>query len=226
MDASMDYAQRLDLFVNAGLIKTVPTPWQFTQGTFEMTPYVLSPDITAESFYRPIWGHPWLRQPWLLREIGWDHLATGSALHCQLDSTIAHLHLTWHLGMPVFDLQLIQTHPEGLAYFRQRTEAVAAGSTPLARRHRRIAERIFLNPDAYFEQFLAPNGWIDRAQALDYPTAEEDGCFLPAEFYSLVSFTNYCAAAFARSRESSLTRATPSLLWLGSRRIREARATA
>jgi hypothetical protein len=107
----MSLASRLQVFVDAGLLARVPTRWQLLQGEIEMTPYVVSTDATAEEGYRDqLASHPLVRQLRILAHVGRDHLRTGSALGAKLESVCAHLILTYHRGMPVFDLQIIQTH--------------------------------------------------------------------------------------------------------------------
>src|SRR6266540_3450077 len=108
--------QRLRLFLDAGLLRRLPTPWQIRQGELQMVPYVTSTDATAAEGYegRPF-GHPVLRQPLIFSQVGPDHLRIGSGLGCAHESVCTHLELTYHRGMPVFDLQVVQTHPDGLA---------------------------------------------------------------------------------------------------------------
>jgi hypothetical protein len=218
--------RRLQPFLEAGLLRRVPTPWQIWQGEIEMTPYVLSSDATAEETYdgAPL-GHPLLRQPLLLSQIGLDHLRTGSALDVQLESLCAHLQLTHHRGMPVFDLQAVQTHPGGLARLRQAIEEIHTGSTARGRRRRRLARLILGRPDAYFERFLGADGWIARAERLDYPAASEEGNDLPREYYSLVGFLDYCAGAFpAAPRDLAWHRWPGHLVRLATRRLRAGRS--
>src|SRR5882757_10199953 len=127
--------ERLRVFIDAGLLPRVPTSWQIRQGELQMAPYVISSDATAEEGYAggPL-GHPLLRQPLIFSQVGRDHLHIGSALGCAHASLCAHLQLTFHRGMPVFDLQVLQTHPDGLARLRRALEEMVAGSTRLARR--------------------------------------------------------------------------------------------
>jgi hypothetical protein len=217
-----DLASRLRIFTDAGLLRRIPTPWQLRQGEWEMTPYVMSTDATTEAGYTRL-GHPILRQPIIFREVGFDHLATGSALGVKLESLCAHLQLTFHQGMPVFDLQVVQTHPDGLVQLRAALEDMAAGTTKLGRRRRRIAKMILLDPDAYIGRFFGADGWLARAERLDYPMPSEEGAAFPPEFYSLVGFLNHCAEAFPAQREQSWMRVPGHLLHLAGRRFREGR---
>ncbi|MCB0221146.1 MAG: hypothetical protein KDH09_15720, partial [Chrysiogenetes bacterium] len=128
---AIDIEARLAPFVSRGLIARAPTRWQITQGEMEMLPYVLTPDITDEHRYEgaPL-GHPVLRQPIIFSQVGRDHLRTGSGLECKLESVMKHLHFTIHAGMPVFDLQVIQTHPRGLETFRHYSEDLQKSDAP------------------------------------------------------------------------------------------------
>src|SRR5260370_31958369 len=134
-----DLEERLRVYLDAGLLRRVPTRFQIRQGELEMTPYVASTDATAEEGYVGArFGHPVLRQPLIFTEVGLDHLALGAALGVKLESLCVHLALTYHRGMPVFDLQAVQTHPDGLARLRAALEEIRSGSTPRGRRRRRL----------------------------------------------------------------------------------------
>jgi hypothetical protein len=220
--SSIDLAARLRVFTDAGLLRRIPTPWQLRQGDWEMTPYVMSTDATDEAGYTRL-GHPVLRQAVIFREIGLDHLATGSALGVQLESLCTHLALTYHQGMPVFDLQLVQTHPDGLARLRASLADLAAGSTPLGRRRRRITQLILRDPETYIGRFFGADGWLARAERFDYATPAEEGSSFPQEFFSLVGFLEYCAATFPPERDVSWARVPTRLLHLAGRRFREGR---
>jgi len=190
---------RLATFVDAGLLSAndIPTWWQLRQAEAEMTPYVLSTDATDEHAYegRPF-GHPWLRQPLIITQVGLDHFRTGSGLGAKLVSQCNHLHLTYHQGMPVFDLQIVQTHEGGLDCLRQRTDELLAESTPAARRIARIGRLTLADPRAYYSQLLGDDGWIARAERFDYPGPDAEGAAFPREFFSLVDLARYAAQSF------------------------------
>jgi hypothetical protein len=215
-------AQRLRVFTDAGLLRRIPTPWQLRQGDWEMTPYVASTDATDESGYTRL-GHPVLRQSIIFWEVGLDHLATGSALGVKLASLCTHLELTYHQGMPVFDLQLVQTHENGLARLRAALEDIAAGATPLGRRRKRIMALILRDPEAYLGRFFGADGWLERAARFDYATPAEERSAFPPEFFSLVGFLDYCATQFPAERSFSSLRVPGHLLQLAGRRFREGR---
>ena len=217
--------QRLRVFLDAGLLTRVPTAWQITQGELEMAPYVTSTDATAEEGYlgAPL-GHPLLRQPLIFSQVGPDHLRIGSALGVAHASLCAHLQLTYHRGMPVFDLQVVQTHPDGLARLRASIQELLAGVTPWARRRQRIARLILGDPEQYLRSFLGDDGWIARAERLDYPSAADQGSDFPPEFFSLVGFLDHCASRFpAHPGDLPWRRLPVHLAGLATRRFREGR---
>ena len=220
---AIDIDARLAPFVSRGLIRKAPTRWQITQGEMEMLPYVLTPDITDEHRYEGApFGHPVLRQPIIFSQVGRDHLRTGSGLECKLESVMKHLHFTIHAGMPVFDLQVIQTHPRGLERFRHYSEDLQKSDAPWAKRTRALIDLIIPNARAYREQFIEPGGWIDRAATFDYSDSIEDNPDFPPEFTSFIHFMNYCADAFPRSvGEVPLTRLPRHVLRVLTRMPRE-----
>ena len=215
--------ERLRIFRDAGLLDRVPTRWQLLQGEIEMTPYVISTDATAEEGYRDhLASKPLPRQLLIFAHVGRDHLRTGSALGARLESICAHLAVTFHRGMPVFDLQVIQTHAGGLARLRAAIEEARAGSTRLGRQRRALATRLFRDPAAYVEQFLGADGWIARAERFDYPQPSSEGSNFPPEFFSLVALAAYCARTFPeRPRDVPLLAYPGHLVGLASRRLRE-----
>jgi hypothetical protein len=218
-------ADRLNVFVTAGLLPRVPTRWQLLQGEIEMTPYVVSTDATAEEGYRDhLASHPLVRQLAIFGHVGLDHLRTGSALGAKLESVCAHLILTFHRGMPVFDLQVIQTHDHGLDRLRDAIRETLDSSTKIGARRRTIASRLLLDPVGYYEQFLGDDGFIARAARFEYPAATEQGSNFPAEFWSLVDLAAYCEATFpAHPRDLAWSEYPRHLARLASRRTRDGR---
>ena len=193
----MTLATRLAPFVTAGLLPRVPTRWQLLQGEIEMTPYVISTDATAEEGYRDhLASHPLVRQLRIFAHVGRDHLRTGSALGAKLESICAHLIVTFHRGMPVFDLQIIQTHERGLERLHSAIRETLDASSDLGRRRLRIATTLLRDPRDYLEQFLGDTGFIARAARFDYPPPDREGSKFPREFYSLVELARYSEATF------------------------------
>jgi hypothetical protein len=218
----MDLNQRLSVFTRAGLVDRVPTPWQLRQGEIEMTPYVISTDATAvEPYVGARFGHPVLRQPLIASQVGLDHFRTGSGLGAKTTSQCRHLHLTYHQGMPVFDLQVLQTHDDGLDVLERKTEELLDGSTREARRINRLASLCLAQPDEYHSQFLGDDGWIARARRFDYPDPSAEDSAFPPEFFSLVGLVNYCARSFPeKPSDIGLTKLPGHIVHLLSRRYR------
>lgn len=219
---SRDPAVRLAVFVDAGLIEQVPTTFQLLQGQLEMAPFVLLPDAGDDDRYAgaPL-GHPLLRTPLVFWEVGPDHLRIGHGLHAAAESLYRHLMFVYHEGMPAYDLQLIQTVPGGLATFRQYAQDIEDGRTPERARQRKRIDLVVPSASRYRRCFLEPGGWIDQAEALDYPGEEEVAAFLRPEFMSLIRFSNYCARTFPRQPlDLPLRRLPGHLAELASRRFR------
>ncbi|MCA9518934.1 MAG: hypothetical protein KC635_28555 [Myxococcales bacterium] len=221
--APADLAFRLAPFTERGLIPTLPTDWQLVCGQVEMAPYVVMPDKGDRGRYAgALLGHPLLRQPVVLSQVGLDHFRVGHGLQAGARAQFDHLAFVFHEGMPVYDLQVCQTHPRGLERLREHLEAIDAGATPRDRARRRLADLVIPDAAGYRRRFLEPGGYIDRAAAFDYDGPAAD--FLRPEFTSLVSFMRYCADAFEAAparKGSAWWRRAGRLANLGSRRFRE-----
>ncbi len=219
---SHDPRERLRVFLDAGLIPRVPTSWQLLQGQLEMVLYVVLPDANDAARYRGArFGHPVVRQPFLLREIGIDHLRIGHGLDASPEGLFKHLNFVLHVDYPVYDLQLIQTVPDGLERFRRYTREIEDGTTPERRRQRQLARDIVPDADQYRSKLIEPRGWIDRAARLDYPPDDLQPAYLRPEFSSLVGFMNYCAARLPESSRATPVHAMPGhLARLFLRRLR------
>lgn len=212
----MDLERRLRRFTEAGLIDRLPTRAQIIQGELEMGLYVISTDVTEEARYAGVpLSHPLLRQPLIFSRIGLDHLRIGTGMGAAAISVVRHLQFTIHQDMPVWDLQLLQTHEGGLALLRAELDSVLAGRAPSTRSRLRLLSLIFPEPAEYLSRFLGEDGWIARAERMDYPAPSPDG-LLPA-FSSLPAFMNYVAQAHP---ERLPLHRVP---WLVTRRLREGR---
>ena len=214
---------RLAVFVNAGLIKRVPTPWQLFLGQLEMAPYVFLPDDTDRIRYQGTrFGHPLARTPIVLWNVGLDHFRVGSGLGAKPASVYRHLNFVYHHGMPAYDLQLAQTIPNGLEALRLCTEEIERGATKAGRRQRRWIDRVVPNAAEYRHRFLRKGGWIDQAANLDYPRDSQIPTFQRQEFTSLARFANYCATAFPGSPGDVPFSSLPKRLWqLTTRGVRD-----
>jgi len=222
-ELSRDAAVRLSVFVEAGLIPQVPTPFQLLQGQLEMAPFVLLPDAGDDDRYAgaPL-GHPLLRTPLVLWEVGPDHLRIGHGLHAEAESLYRHLMFVYHEGMPAYDLQLIQTVPGGLAAFRRYAQDIEDGRTPERARQRQRIDLVVPQASRYRQHFLEPGGWIDQAAAFDYPPLATAAAFLRPEFTQLTSFVDYCVDTFPASPSGqSPLEVAREMARLGTRRLRE-----
>lgn len=221
---SRDYALRLAPFVERGLITRIPTPWQLFCGQVEMAPYVvMADDGDAARYAGTRLSHPLLRTPLVLSQIGRDQLRIGHGLHSTALGVFRHLSYVLHEGFPTYDMQLVQTHPDGLTRFRAHLEAVEAASTKAGARERRLVDLVVPDASAYRRRFLEPGGWLDRAASFDYPNPQTLPEFLRPDFASLTAFANYAAGTFpARARDTPLSRVPAQLARLASRRFTKA----
>jgi len=218
-----DLRIRLAPFIERGLIKGIPTTWQMLLGQLEMAPYVVMPDAGDNARYdgAPL-GHPLLRTPLIVSQIGWEHFRVGHGLHSTIETLELHLAYVYHEGMPVFDLQLVQTHPDGLERLRQRLARIDEAADVISAHDQRLSGLVIPDARGYRRKFLEPGGWIDRAAAWDYPPLTEAAAFLRPEFTTLTSFVDYCLSAFPASpSDESLTKTATRLADLGTRRFRE-----
>ncbi len=194
-----DWTIRLAGFIDAGLIGEIPTDWQLLQGQLEMAPFVVLPDEGDSARYAgaPM-SHPVLRTPLVFGHIGWEHLRVGHGLHSSPLALFKHLAIVQHEGMPVYDMQLVQTVPQGLERLRAHMQAIEDATTASRWAERALIDLVIPDASSYRRNFLAPGGWIDRAAAFDY---EPVPAILRPEFATLVNFINYCLVTFAPTPE-------------------------
>jgi len=204
----------------------LPSRFQISQGELEMLPYVVSTDATTEGGYEgTALGHPLLRQALIFSQVGRDHLRPGTALSARRESLVKHILFTYHQGMPVFDLQLLQTHEGGLDRLESVLGQRVRASSLEARRDLRLVRLILRDPLEYYGRFLGSDGWIERARRLDYPGPEAEQAAFPAEYFSLVGFINHCASAFPSAPSDVPLRRMPAhLLHVVGRRSREGKS--
>lgn len=193
----MQLASRMQCYVDRGWIPRLPTRWQRFQGQLEMAGYVVTPDPKdAERYADAPLGNPVLRQPLIISQIGFDHFRVGDGLGTPAAKLWLHLAFVYHLGMPLYDLQLLQTLPGGLEGLRRNMQETQDGTTATGRRRRRLIDLVIPQAAAYRQRFLEPGGYIDRAEAYDYPRAEDEAPCIRPEFLSVVNFLNHCARAY------------------------------
>ncbi|MFO0750725.1 MAG: hypothetical protein U1F43_34405 [Myxococcota bacterium] len=219
----LDLSKRLAVFFERGMLSVMPTTWQLLLGQIEMAPYVVMPDAGDVKRYEgALYGHPLIRTPIVISQIGLEHFRVGHGLHSSMEALERHIAYVYHEGMPVFDLQLVHTHPGGLERLRAFLQGIEDGATPEHVKHRRLASFIIPNAARYRRWFLEPGGWIDRAAAFDYPPPDTSAPFLRPEFTSLAAFVDYCARAFpAAPSDERWDKVALRLAGLATRRLRE-----
>jgi hypothetical protein len=190
-------ARRLQPFVDAGLLPTIPTRWQRFQGQVAMVAYVVYPAASDRARYAgtPL-GHPILRQVIQMPAVGRDHFRIGDGLGASLAGLVRHLLVVFHEGSPSYDIQLIQTHEGGLDALRQGIEAVETGATPAPRRLQRRIDLVIPNASHYRRGFLEPGGFIDQAARFEYPAMTSQIHAEPQDVATLIDFLRYCAATY------------------------------
>ena len=191
----VDLHRRLQPFAARGLIQRVPTNWQVAQGSLEMARTVVAVKPDDRARYRgALFGHPALRTPILIAYTLGGHMRIGAGIRAREWHLHAHLLAVVHHGQPVFDLQLVQTFPNGLARLRARVDLVDAGRTAWRRWERWWIDRVVPGGHEYRERL---RGYIRRAARFDYDSAVPPG--VRPEFATLVSFMSYCAEAYPAS---------------------------
>ena len=198
---NLDLEEKLSFFLDNGLLDKLPTKWQVLQGEAEMVPYVVLPFEDDDKRYKDtsIGKYKSLRTILLASYTLGGHLRAGTGLLASERDLQKHLLGVFHLGQPVYDLQLLQTFPKGLENLERRIHIL---NEPLEKLHadklgstrsRLRFEKRFLEtivPQGYHDQLLLD---IERAQKLDYDPAHDTR---RPEFWSLVNFMGYCATNF------------------------------
>lgn len=122
--------ERLGFFVRHGSLQRIPTPWQVKVGWAAMLPVTLSEsDRERERSRRTFLGQVPIRAPLQVlyspRQLLVDTGISGQPRHI-----VRHLLSVYHedafLG---YDLQLLQSHPDGLALLREEALKVVEGRT-------------------------------------------------------------------------------------------------
>ena len=187
--------ERLAPFVERGMTRRVPTNWQNTQGSLELILYVIAPKRgDRERYAGTLLGRWWLRWlPLIFYTMG-AYFRAGSGIRAKERSQQKHLLAVHHPEMPVYDLQLVQTYPNGLANLRRRFLEVRHRQTWYRRLERWFVGLIIPNWDAYCERIL---GYIAAAERFDYEPPPP--WWARSEHWSLTEFMNYCADSFPAS---------------------------
>jgi hypothetical protein len=171
--------ERLQFFVDHGMLEAVPTRWQLAMGSLAMMPYALNEtENERETSRRTLLGQVPVRVP--LQVIYCPRQAIpGAGMSATKDTIVRHLISAYHdVRVLTYDLQMLQAI-SGLDHLERRALDVVHGRdrwAPLLTRmcggaeyHARLAE-------------LAP-----RAARFDYPKEQAD-----PRFSSLVGFARFC----------------------------------
>jgi hypothetical protein len=195
--------KRLQVFTRGAdpVIPIVPSWDQIRLGSAEMASAVFFPDKTdTERYKEAVLGRKKLgRTIALIKELGWDHLRVGSGLGSPRYHVAFHINYVYHDGgNPVYDMQLQQTHENGLDYLWTVTHLMQHSTDSGWRRRRAFANSIVPRASEYREKLLDLNkGWTVKADQLVY-----DGEMYAEEhkeaYKSLVDFMNHCAKTFPR----------------------------
>jgi hypothetical protein len=172
---------RIGFFVERGMLSHVPSPWQVKVGWVAMLPVTLSESARERVRSRSTWmGQIPLRVPLQIlynpRQVFADTGLTQRA-----EQLVRHVLSVYHedafLG---YDLQLLQSHPKGLALLAHEARRVVDGKTPWAHYLRRLV------------------GWpgyhaglvhlAEAAERFEYP----DPLDVDRRFASLVGFAEFC----------------------------------
>jgi hypothetical protein len=174
-------AARLGFFVRSGQLPALPSPWQLRVGLLAMLPVTLSESPRERESSRRTWlGQVPIRVP-LQILYSPSQLGDASGLCQSPRQIVRHLLSVYHepafLG---YDLQLLASHPGGLALLIDEASAVARGAGPWAPLLRRLVG------GTDYHASLPP--LAAAAQRGEYP----DPLDLDPRFVTLVGFSRFC----------------------------------
>jgi hypothetical protein len=176
-----DAAKRLSFFVERGRLSAIPSDWQLRVGWMAMLPITLSESERERERSRSTWlGQIPIRVP--LQLLYSPHQGSADTGLLQPASRIVrHLLSVYHedafLG---YDLELLQSHENGLALLAKRAREVAEGRDLVSR-----GLRALVGWPGYHEGLVA---LAERAGRFEYP----DTLDLDPRFVSLVGFAEFC----------------------------------
>jgi hypothetical protein len=182
--------RRLDTLAAAGLVVERPSRLQLVFGGFDMLRFVIEP--AARDYYRSKGISFGFHQ--LLRVLDDPvSMIDPTGFLSERDTIVGHVMQVVHLN-PVYDLELIQMFPDGLADFERQVAAMVEGTHP---RQRTIAA--IVEDRAYHARLLE---YVRRYRAdphtahlvRDEQTLRADPHFAAAErtFARLPGFIGYC----------------------------------
>ena len=179
LEAMLD--ERFGFFVRKGLLRAVPSLWQTRVGCAAMLPVTLSESERERVRSRSTWlGQIPIRVP--LQVLYSPHqIFADTGLFQPVSRIVKHLVSVYHedafLG---YDLQLLQSHPDGLRCLADEAARVARDTGWLSRGLRSLV--------GYPGYHLGLVGLAERASRDEYP----DTLDLDTRFVSLVGFGEFC----------------------------------
>lgn len=175
--------ERLGFFARHGMLERVPSAWQLSVGWLAMLPITLSESERERARSRGTWMSQIPRRA--LFQVLYEprQLLVDTGLRQRPAQIVGHVLSVYHedafLG---YDLQLLQSHPGGLALLQEKASEVARGESRWA---------------GYLKTLTSWPGYHARlvelaaeAEAFRYP----DPLDVDPRFASLVGFASWCAA--------------------------------
>jgi hypothetical protein len=182
MSLKNEISERLGFFLGHGMLHTLPTPWQIRVGSLAMLPLYLSESERERERSRGTWlGQVPLRVPLQVLYCPQQSLsATGLGMAPR--HLVQHLLSVYHedafLG---YDLQLLQSHPEGLGQLRREARRIAEGRG----RGAILLQRLVGQPGYH----RGLERLAEAAMDFCYPDPEDlDPCFV-----TLTGFAAFCS---------------------------------
>ncbi|MBX3271042.1 MAG: hypothetical protein KF729_12325 [Sandaracinaceae bacterium] len=175
-------AERLGFFARHAMIERLPSAWQVSVGWLAMLPITLSESERERARSRATWMSQLPRRALFQGLYEPRQLLVDTGLRLRAAQVVGHVLSVYHedafLG---YDLQLLQSHPGGLALLRSEATKVARGETRWA---------------SYLKALTSWPGYharlvelAEEAEAFRYP----DPLDLDPRFATLVGFAAWCA---------------------------------
>lgn len=176
-------ADRMGFFMRHGHLDRLPSPWQVKVGWKVMLPITLSESMRERERSRQTWlGQVPIRVPLQILYYP-QQVFVDTGLTRSPSQMVRHLLCVYHedacLG---YDLQLLQSHPGGLALLVREARRVVTGQTLWAP----MLTRVVGWPE-YHHRLIDLAG---AAEKFEYP----DPLDLDPRFVTLVSFARFCCS--------------------------------
>ena len=183
MASEQDIQDRIGFFVKHGYTDRLPSPWQIKVGCLAMLPVTLSEsERERERSRSTLMGQVPIRVPLQILYNPRQILPDTGLTH-RPEQLVRHVLSVYHedafLG---YDLQLLQSHPRGLALLREEAAKVVEGKTLWAPYLRQL-----VGWPGYHEELIR---LADAAERFEYP----DPLDVDPRFASLVGFSEFCCS--------------------------------